>query len=85
MNHLEKATPSSRTAHDSHMNYRYLNIPEKVQRLHEMRSLQHRTQVQLNRLRAQLQKIIEEEGVEVTEAMHSDLKQIVNDHDCMVP
>ena len=49
-----------------------------------MRSLQHRSQAQLDRLRTQLQRVIEEEGLEVTEAMHSDLTQIVKDHDCQV-
>ena len=67
VNRHEKATPNSRAAHDSRANYRYLNTPEKVQRLQEMRTVKNRTQTQLDRIKVQLQKVVEEEGVEVTE------------------
>ena len=84
VNRHEKATPNSRAAHDSRANYRYLNTPEKVQRLQEMRTVKNRTQTQLDRIKVQLQKVVEEEGVEVTEELHSDLKQIVSSHDSQV-
>ena len=76
-NRQEKRGEDGRTAHDSHANYRYLNTPEKVLRLREMRSVQRSTQSQLDRLRAQLDKVIQKKGVQVHDELHADLQQIM--------
>ena len=75
----EKRALDGRTAHNSHANYRYLNTPEKVQRLHDMRSVQRRTETQLKQLRTQVNRIVQEEGVEVDEELHADLQKIMSE------
>ena len=73
----EKREVDARTAHNSHTNYRYLNTPEKIQRPQEMLSVQRKTQAQLDRLCTQLEKAIQEEGVQVHDELHADLEQIM--------
>ena len=67
----EKRASDGRMAHDSHTNFRYLNTPKKVP------TTSGETQAQLDRLRAQLDKAIQEEGVEVNKELYADLQQLI--------
>ena len=78
---LKKPILHSKTAHDSRANFRYLTTPKKIDRFHEMRKLQHRTKAYLAHLESQFHQVIEEEAVEVDEARHVDLKNIVIETD----
>ena len=66
----ENRATGSRTAHNSHTNYRYLSTADKIQRLHEMWGVQRKNKAQLKRIRVQLDKVVEEEGVEVDKEFH---------------
>ena len=79
-----KTPPQLKTAHDSHVNYRYLTTPEKDQRLRELHSSQARTKARLTRLSLKLQEAVESTGVLVNDVVHDDLKQILNVNDSNV-
>ena len=70
------ASMTDSTAPDSHVNFRYLSSPEKVQRLQRLHRLQRSTQLQLEKLKKKLASVIEKGSVEVDEVTHKDLKEI---------
>ncbi len=72
-------TSTSKTAPDSHVNYRYLSTPEKVDRLNRLHSLQRQTQLRLHRMKAKNEQVAEEKGIEVDEATHNDLSDIMKE------
>ena len=55
-----------------------------VKRLRGIRFNQERTVWQLDCLRAQLEVVTREEGVEVNEELHQDLKEIMSNHDTQI-
>ena len=78
MKDTDKGHPSS------HTSYRFLNTPEKIerlQRLYQQTKVQHQ---QVDRLRARLELVIEEQGVEVESELHDDLVDIMAENTPMV-
>lgn len=75
--HMKQSQSPTRV--DSHVNYRYMRTPEKVQQLRELHSHRRITSKQLQRLQNKLAADIDKKGVSVDESMHSDLRQIMED------
>lgn len=70
----ENSLTCSRRSHSCRTNYRHLSSPEKVKRLYDMRLQQKRAETQMARLKARLQKVITDKGVQTDESLHNDLK-----------
>ncbi len=75
----DKSSSASKTAPDSHVNYRYLSTPEKVERLSRLHTLQRQTNLRLQRMKAKIEQVAEEKGIEVDEATHNDLTEIMKE------
>lgn len=69
-----------RTRPSSHTPFTSLTSPEKVERLHRLRSVSRVSQQKIERLKHRLQIISERKGVAVDETFHSDLKKIIETH-----
>lgn len=69
-----------RTHPSSHTPFISLTSPEKVERLHRLRSLSRVSQQRIERLKYRLQVLSKKQGVEVDETLHSDLKAIIETH-----
>ena len=75
---------ADQTAPDSHVNYRHLSTPEKVHRLQRMHS-ELRCNVWKNkRLRAKLERVVEEEGVSTDTETHEDICAIMNSNESRI-
>ena len=66
-----------RTNPSSHTRYDFLSSSEMKERMHRLHSLQRCTMKQVTRLKAKLMQATETDGVEVDDALHEDLNQIV--------
>ena len=64
----------------SHTNYRYLNTPQKVERLHKFRSFVRVCHQKVERLKKRATAIIEEEGIAVDEEINEDLGSIMREN-----
>lgn len=82
--HHSKAKDGDKAHPSSHTNYRFLNTPEKVERLHRLHQSVKVNRQQLHRLRARLELIIQERGLEVDGELHHDLKDIMAENTTMV-
>ena len=63
---------------ESHTNYRYLDTPEKIERLQNMHKLMCRQKKQIKRLQSSLNKLIQSDGIKVDETTNRDLLHIMN-------
>ena len=68
---------ANKTASGSHVNYQYLSTPEKAQQLQRMHC-ELRCNVWKERLRAQLERVVEEEGVSADTETHEDICAIMD-------
>ena len=68
-----------RTAPDSHVNYRFLPSPEKINRLQRIHTLQRSTKLQVVRLQNRLAQVIEVNGILAHEDTHRDLQEIMKE------
>ena len=73
-----------RSAPQSHVNYRFLNTPDRLERLHRMHSVLRSTKLQKKRLKEKLQEAIEKDGVIVDPATHDDLRNIMSTHEAEI-
>ncbi len=64
---------------NSHTNTRYLNSPEKIQRLSEWKARAKAAEIKVRRLQEKIAVATEKDGVEVDEDLHSDLAQIMGE------
>ena len=64
-------------AASSHTNFRYLNTPEKVERLRSLSRLIHVKEQQVADSKKKLNRMIEANGIRVDESMHNDLLTIM--------
>lgn len=64
-------------AASSHTNFRYLNTPEKVERLRSLSRLIHVKDQQVADSKKKLNRMIEANGISVDESMHNDLLTIM--------
>ena len=69
--HSDGSNPSS------HTNYRFLSTAEKDERLQRLHHLHCYDQQKIARLRAALERAIEQRGVAVDDDLHQDLREIV--------
>ena len=73
--HSDISNPSS------HTNYRFLSTSEKDERLQRLHHLHRYDQQKIARLRAALERTIEQRGVVVDDDLHQDLREIVKCND----
>lgn len=64
----------------SHTNYRYLSTPEKIERMKNLHEVVRSKERLIQTLRKKIDHVIQEEGIEVDEAMHNDLVTIMKKH-----
>ena len=69
---------TSRCDPDSHVNYRYLDTPEKFERLRNMHRLVRKQGRQLTQLQKSLNKHIKADGVALDDDTHNDFLTIMN-------
>jgi len=69
---------TSRCDPDSHVNYRYLDTPQKFERLRNMHKLLRKQERQLTQLQKSLTKHIKADGVALDDDIHKDFLSIMN-------
>ena len=78
-NRFEARDSERNSLPSSHTNFRYLNTPEKIQRLKNLQREKRCCQKKLDYLNRKLANILDRQGEYVDEQMSSDLVQIVED------
>ena len=68
---------SGRTTHDSHCNYRYLSENEKVERLQCLQKQKIALKDKVKKLQKKANRLIEREGVRLTEADAADIQTVM--------
>ena len=68
-----------RTAPSSHINYRYLSSPEKIDHLHRLHEDSQSIQKKVHRLRSRITQMISSSGVTLDDEIISDLHEIMQD------
>ena len=76
----QKENEISITKASSHVNFRYLNTPEKTERLQNLSRLLRVKEREIQALRIRLVKVTTANGITVSEGIHQDLLQIMNLH-----
>ena len=66
-----------RCATDSHMNFRYLDMPEKFERMRNLHKLVHSQQKKIAQLQQTLDRYIQTDGVKVNDTTNKDLYTIM--------
>ena len=74
---------SSRTAASSHINYKYLSIPEKIIRLQNVHKENRLTRKKLENLE-RIVNVISRRGVRLEPELNSDLQQVMIDEEQFV-
>ena len=69
-----------RTHPSSHTPFTSLTSPEKLERMHRLRSTTRVKQQKVERLKRRLSTLSEKRGIEIDDSLHSDLKQIMAKH-----
>lgn len=82
--HNHSDTSVSRTDADSHVNYRYLKTPEKIERLQALHHQNRLCLKRLSRLQSKLHEVIEQQSVVVDEPVADDLSQIMEEEEVQV-
>ena len=77
-------TPSPCTSKSSHVNYRFLSSPEKVERLRQLRTENLAMKRKIGNLEARINDIICNEGIELDDDTTSDLHQIMMENDSTI-
>lgn len=65
-------------------NCRYLNSPEKKERLHQLHSKVRLNGQHIRRLERRLKEAIERRGIEVDDALHQDLSAVIDESSSQV-
>ena len=71
----------ARCTADSHVNYRYLSTPEKVERMHKLHSAVRVSKRKISDLQERLDRAIQKDGVRLDECTSNGLVSILNKHD----
>jgi len=71
-------------AANSHVNFRYLDTPEKLERIRNLSKLVHVKDKQVMDLRKKLDTIVEANTIRVDDTMHHDLLRIMNSNNVYV-
>ena len=75
------ATPSPCTSKSSHVNYRFLSLPEKVERLRQLRTENLALKRKISNMESKISDIISEEGIELDDETTLDLQQIMTEQE----
>lgn len=78
--HRKRETGANKGSPSNHTNYRYLNTPEKVQRLQRLHHSARMSRKQADRLKTRLAEVIEQRSSIVNDELHSDLTQIMQEN-----
>ena len=70
----------ARCSIDSHVNYRYLTTPEKVDRMHRLHNAVRVSKRKISDLQGQLDKAIKIDGVRLDECTSNGLLSVLNNH-----
>lgn len=62
---------------DSHVNYHYLNMPEKIERMRNLHAQVRMDRRKIHQMQSQLDKLIQTDGVKVNDAMNKDLLNVM--------
>ena len=73
-NRLKKRDSEGLSSDSSHANYRYLNTPEKILRMKNLKTRADTAEQEAQKILACLEKIIESQGESVNESLHEDLR-----------
>ena len=73
-----------RTDPESHTNYRFLTTSEKKQHLHRLRLRNKVCQQRIKRIFEKLDKVVEENGIEVDSTLHQDLVTTMDENQAQV-
>ena len=76
LSRIENGSNTDRSAPNSHVNYRFLSTPEKIDRLQRLHSLQRHTKLQLVQLERKLGQVIEEKRVVADDNIHHDFRRL---------
>ena len=63
--------------HTGHINYRYLTLPEKIERLHYLKQQNRAAQCKIKKLQAKLANVTDRQGISLNADITSDLHQIM--------
>ena len=80
LNRHQKGSPSDRMQPSSHANFSRLSTPEKIGRLHNLHQANRQLKQRLERLNRRITQVIEQDGVVLDEATHSDFKTIMEEN-----
>lgn len=70
---------SSRSDIDSHTNYRFLNTPEKIERMHKLHTALRLSKRKISELQGKLDRIIQVDGVRLDDSTSEGLLSILRD------
>ena len=73
------STPTKRTSTSSHVNFRYLNTPEKAKRLANCSTEAKVAKKKVNRLEQKLKELMEKDGVPLDDTLNQDFDSILSD------
>ena len=73
-------SPSRHTSTSSTTNYRYLSTPEKAERYKELKSRSNSAEKTVKRLKERIKELMGKSCIEIDQDLHSDLSQIMEDH-----
>ena len=77
---LGETQQRARCTTDSHVNYRYLSTPEKVERMHKLHSVVRVSKRKISDLQEKLDRAIHKDGVRLDECTSNGLVSILNNH-----
>ncbi len=75
---------SNKCSPSSHVNYRYLNSPEKRQRLRKLHHQNRITKQKVTRMKARIEKLTEERSVPVDSILDTEIREIVTEQSSAV-
>ena len=79
LNRYQKGSPNDRVKPSSHTNFSQLSTPEKIDRLHNLHRANRQLKQRLERVNQRIRQVIEQDGIELDEATHSDFKTIMEE------
>ena len=78
LNRYQKGSPNDRVKPNSHTNFSQLST-KKIDRLHNLHRANRQLKQRLERVNQRIRQVIEQDGIELDEATHSDFKTIMEE------
>ena len=73
------STPTKRTSTSSHVNFRYLNAPEKAKQLANCSTEAKVAKKKVKRLEQKLKELLEKDVIPLDDTLHQDFDSIISD------